>query len=216
MSANSQIPNHIAINICSDVGSLDVITKKIHELIKEQVKKDIPILTCNLSYTNDYVREFEDFFNKLANDEFVHKHKIKIVVIGQWYDTGLVESIKNLIDVTSEYDTFFVAFGINYSGQEEIVRALRIIAKKFSEQRITLQDINSSLIKDSLASSYFVPPELIIETDKQYSGVVLWDAPGAIIYHDPRWLDSLSDAISFRKKVLSGQKNPLSILQKKK
>jgi len=144
-----------------------------------------------------------DFFNGLCNNDLIHKNQIKISVLGKWYDLPgkFVDSIKNIIEKTKEYDSYFVNFCINYDGQEEIVDAVRLIARRLKADKLDPSMINKELIKENIYSSYFVPPDLIIiNGSKRTSDLLLWDSPNAKVYFTNNlWPDfdkvDLKDAI---------------------
>lgn len=150
------------------------------------------------SEKNEYTQLTEsltEFFNKLANEEVIHTKKIKISVLGKWYSLPgmVVESIKSAIDKTKDYDSFFLNFCVNYDGQEEIIDAFKLITRGVEggniNEYLVSKNINESLIiknliKENVYSSYFIPPDIIIETgtDHKYSGVLLWDSVNAKIF----------------------------------
>lgn len=147
---------------------------------------------------NEYTQLTEsltEFFNKLANEEIIHNKKVKISVLGKWYGLPgmVVESIKSAIDKTKDYDSFFLNFCVNYDGQEEIIDAFKLITRGVEggniNEYLVSKNINESLIsknliKENVYSSYFIPPDIIIETgtDHKYSGVLLWDSVNAKIF----------------------------------
>ncbi|MFH1439474.1 MAG: undecaprenyl diphosphate synthase family protein [Candidatus Woesearchaeota archaeon] len=178
----------------------------ILSLISMMVEKNIPILTIYVlpqkvigvsgkyelgeKYQQDYetVNYLSNFFRKLVIDEIISKNKIKISVLGKWYGLPgmIVESIKSIIDKTKDYDHFFLNFCVNYNGQEEIIDAFNLIQKEIHDGNIDseLQPLNKNLIKENTYSSYFIPPDLIIETgiDHKFSGLLLWDSVNARIF----------------------------------
>ncbi|MBI4453700.1 undecaprenyl diphosphate synthase family protein [Candidatus Woesearchaeota archaeon] len=138
---------------------------------------------------NEYTQLTEsltEFFNKLANEEIIHNKKVKISVLGKWYGLPgmVVESIKSVIDKTKDYDSFFLNFCVNYDGQEEIIDAFKLIIRSVEGENINEYLVNKNLIKENVYSSYFIPPDIIIETgiDHKYSGVLLWDSVNAKIF----------------------------------
>ena len=190
----------------------------IKELITAQVKYDIPITTFYLLSTDikeleqfsaviDYYKEF---FEKIADDEEIQKNKIKITVLGKWYDLPgrIVEPIKKMIENTKDYDSFFINFCMNYDGQEEIVDACKLIARMVKNEKINIDSINKNTIKDNVYSSYFMPPELIIKNGirKVTSGLLLWDSPFTTIYFSEKlWPDFKKE--DFEKGIRYFQKN---------
>jgi undecaprenyl diphosphate synthase len=183
----------------------------IKSIIKFAIDSNIPIITFDLKSecaenSPEYAAHVESlnlFFKSLMGDELIHKNKVKISVIGKWYSLPgmLVETIKSMIDRTKEYDHFFLNFCVRYSGQEEIIDAFRLVYREMNEATNELiqgkkewsekdeEENNKKLftienIKENAYSSYFVPPDIILETgkDHRYSGLLLWDAVHAKIF----------------------------------
>ena len=158
----------------------------IVEIINIQVKKDIPILTINLLSKQRILENVEvlsEFLKKLMESELINKNKIKVNVLGKWYNLPVeaVNPIKNIINETKDYDHYFLNFCINYDGQEEIVNSCKLLARKIKEDKIDIEDITKDEIKDNLYSSYFLPPNLIIDNSEKFSGLLLWDSKDAIL-----------------------------------
>lgn len=180
--------------------------------IASAVKLHIPIVTFyllstksnELEHFSTVIDSLTEFSNDLANKELVHKNKIKVSVLGKWYSLPgkFVDSIKNLIEKTKEYDSYFVNFCINYEGQEEIVDAVKLISRQIKADKLDAEMINKDLIKENIYSSYFLPPDLIIiNGSKRTSDLLLWDSPNAKVYFTNKlWPDfdrtELMDAIS--------------------
>jgi len=179
--------------------------------IASSVKLNIPITTFyllsikgkELEHFSTVMDSLTEFFNDLASKELIHKNQIKISVLGKWYDLPgkFVDSIKNIIEKTKEYDSYFVNFCINYDGQEEIVDAVRLISRQIKADKLDAELINKELIKENTYSSYFLPPGLIIiNGSKRTSDLLLWDSPNAKVYFTNKlWPDfdrmELMDAI---------------------
>ncbi|MBI2652755.1 undecaprenyl diphosphate synthase family protein [Candidatus Woesearchaeota archaeon] len=157
-------------------------------LLELQVHLNIPISTIHLlsenfeKSTDDYLifcDFIKEFFNELVNNSIIVGQKIKISVFGKWYNLPgkTVESLKNLIASTKEYDNFFVNFCINYDGQEEIVDACKLIAKQVELGKIDPEMITKGSIKENMYSSYFLPPDIIlIYGERKLTGLLLWDS----------------------------------------
>lgn len=168
-------------------------SEKIKELIDLQLKKDIPILTIQLSAKNDdEIGGLKKLFRDLSDDEKIHDKKVRISILGDWYSSEpeFVESIKSLIDKTKDYDQYFLNFCVKYNGQEEILTAVKLLLKKAFSSKTNLDKITLEELKENLPSSNFISPEIIIVNGNEYTGLLLWDSPGALIYFtDKYWLD---------------------------
>lgn len=169
--------------------------KKIKEFVAKQVELKIPIMTFDLvsakaasneQYFSRLMDGLVEFFRELKDLPIIDKEKIKISVLGKWYylPGRVIDSIKDIIEYTKDYDGFFLNFCINYDGQEEIVDACRIIARKIKAGKLDPDAIDKEVIKDNIYSSYFLPPDLIIATGKKKSlkSFLLWDSPYAQIH----------------------------------
>lgn len=107
--------------------------KKVKEIIRYQLCFDIPIITlyminANVKDASDFTETMDalaEFFKELLQNKDIFKNKIKVSILGKWYDlpSRVVEPIKRVIDETKDYDSFFLNLCINYDGQEEIVDA---------------------------------------------------------------------------------------------
>jgi undecaprenyl diphosphate synthase len=159
--------------------------ENIKEIIKIQVEKEIPILTIDLlakETKEDMSDIVSEFLESLAKEETIIKNKVRVTVLGKWYNLAkLVEPIKKITEDTKIYDSFFLNFCINYDGQEEIMDSLRVMAKKIEMEKLKSEDITKEEIKDNLYSSYFVPVDLIIQNRRDFRGVLLWDSVNAKI-----------------------------------
>ena len=174
--------NNIGINEgCGRYFSL------LNRLLKQQVKLNIPIFTVFLpadaEQSPDGYFVFSDclasFFCELSNAAIIPEHKIKISVFGKWYNlTGkAVEALKEAIEKTKDYDSFFLNFCINYDGQEEIVDACRLITKQAELGKIDPEMITKETIKENIYSSYFLAPDIIlVYGERKLTGLLLWDS----------------------------------------
>jgi undecaprenyl diphosphate synthase len=218
-----RVPIHIAINTERVKAWADEEKKEFSQAVKQhielldelvdlQLKYENRILTVNLTEHEGMVDDLREFFNHLINDERIHKNQVRVFIIGRWYeiDSELADTLKLLMEKTKEYDKFFLNFCINYDGQEELLGSIRLIVRKILADKLKEEDLTSQVIKENLYTSYFPPPELIIEPGLKYSGILLWDSKGALIYftREPWMLFSKKEydkAISFYNKEADKQ-----------
>ena len=199
MMISRKTPKHIAITTgghdqyCKEHNipaeeKYALMFRKIAETIDLQVKYDIPLIT--IYALSSKVRESDDFstimdavgdfFTRLKAKDAIFRNKIKISVLGKWYDLPgrVVEPIKKIIDGTRDYDSFFFNICLNYDGKEEIVDACRLLGRKIAAGKLDPEAIGKDSIKDNIYSSYFLPPDIIIKTgkDRALHGFLLWDS----------------------------------------
>lgn len=220
--SRKNLPKHVAISVsriyefCQENNRVfkDVFPKsleKIKYFIEAQIALEIPVFTFHV--LSGRVKEFdnfsvimdclEDFFNSLLKYDVLFENKVKISVLGKWYNlpSRVVEPIKKMVEETKDYDSFFVNLCINYDGQEEIIDSCRIIGRKIELGKIDPDSIKKRDIKDNLYSSYFLPPDLIIITagKRSLDGFLLWDSVNSFIYFSERpWPEfSLGNFVKF-------------------
>lgn len=190
-----KVPIHIAINtegikLWAENEKKEfsqAVSKHIElldELVDLQLKYENRVLSINLSEHEGMLEDLKAFFKHLINDERIHKNQVRVFIIGHWYelDSELVDIFKQLMEKTKDYDKFFLNFCINYDGQEEVLGAIRLIVRKILAEKLKEEDLTNAIIKENLYTSYFPPPELIIDPGLKYSGMLLWDSKGALIY----------------------------------
>ncbi|MFQ5474331.1 MAG: polyprenyl diphosphate synthase [Candidatus Nanoarchaeia archaeon] len=186
---------------------------KVHKILECQVKYDIPIMTVYLltssvlqmDHFSEMMSRLSLFFSDLAGSEFLQKNKIKVSILGKWYDLpgNIIDPIKKVLDGTKDFDNFFLNLCINYDGQEEIVDACRLIVRRILAERANVDSIDKQMIKENIYSSYFLPPDLIIRLGRRnLNSFLLWDTTQSIIYFsDTYWQDfsekDLLQAIKF-------------------
>ncbi|MBW2992830.1 di-trans,poly-cis-decaprenylcistransferase [Candidatus Woesearchaeota archaeon] len=213
----AKIPKHIAVNIggitkwaekqnCSLSDAFRRSFSVIEDIIKLQVRLGIPILTVYvLPETSKKSQQFSNlldgfvqFLDKVSFGEIINKNKVKVTVLGKWYDLPgrVVEHIKSVIEETKDYDSFFVNFCVNYDGREEIVDACKLIARQVSAKKISPERVDKVMIKENLYSSYFIPPDIIIKNGAriEQGTLLLWDSPHAHLYFSEKLFPDISRA----------------------
>ena len=173
----------------------------LNRLIEFQVLTKIPIFTIYIineaeNNAQDYLNFCEQvagFCDRLSQKKFIEEQKVKIAILGKWYNLPgkTVESIKNLMEATKDYDGFFVNLCINYDGQEEIVDACKLIAKQIQLGKIDAEMITKENIKENIYSSYFLPPDLLfVYGQRKLTGLLLWDsAKSSVAFADKSFLE---------------------------
>jgi len=175
---------------------------KIKNMLALQVKENIPIVTLYVlpseikeeSARESMIDAFVEFLDSFKINPLLFENKVKVSIIGKWYDlpSRAIDQLKDIIEETKDYDSFFLNLCVNYDGREEIVDACRLIARKIAAGRIDPEAIDASDIKDNIYSSYFLPPDLVIKTGKsrRLKGFLLWDTTHSHIYFaDKGWLE---------------------------
>jgi undecaprenyl diphosphate synthase len=211
----AKIPKHIALNMDGvkiwaekqNIALPDAFRRSfgiVEDIIRLQVKLGIPILTVYVlpetsrknQQFSDLLDGFVQFLDRVSFGEMISKNKIKVTVLGKWYDLPgrVVEHIKGVIEESKDYDSFFLNFCVNYDGREEIVDACRIIAKQVHSKKLNPETITKEMIKENLYSSYFIPPNIIINSRERtgQGSLLLWDSPFAYTYFSEKLFPEMS------------------------
>ena len=205
-------PKHVAISMGGQaayakthhLGTEELYKRmfsKISWLVDMQISMNIPIITAyvltskvkNSEHFPAIIDKLIEFFESLRNNSKVYENKVKISILGKWYDLPgrAIDSIKAIIDETKDYDSFFLNLCINYDGREEIVDACRILGRRIQAGKLDAEAIDKEAIKDNIYSSYFLPPDMLIKTgtEKKLGGFLLWDTTESHIYFSGKpWL----------------------------
>lgn len=225
------MPEHIAIimdgnrRFAESIGltSIDGHEKgrdKLEELLTWCLELDIKIITVfafsmeNLNRDTDEVKNllklFEKNFYLLGDDKRVHKHKIKVSVLGELelLPKNIQKAINYAIEKTKDYDKYFLNLAIAYGGRQEITQAIKNIAKDAKDGEITPEDINEDLVSSYLYTSEFPDPDLVLRTsgEERVSNFLLWQlAYSELYFADVYWpgfskLDFLKAIYSFQQR----------------
>jgi len=197
-------PLHIAIDGHDITGwaeknnkeEKDAIAKNIEQIkkfIKYQTKNGLPILTLSVSAeTDDEIKALMIMFQDLLVNKELEEKKVRIFIIGNWFDLddSLTDCFKKIMNQTKDYDNLFLNICVKYDGQEEVLGVIKLLAKKAQLGKLNLEELNKNMVKENLYTSYFTPPEIILEPSKTYSGLLLWDSKDSKIYQTRKcWLD---------------------------
>ncbi|MBI2549030.1 di-trans,poly-cis-decaprenylcistransferase [Candidatus Woesearchaeota archaeon] len=204
-------PLHVAVTIRGNLAwakkkNNDLATaftksfQLLHEWIDEQVQQQVPMMTYlllseemhNAAVFPVFLEHLSVFLTMLQGDESIDRNHIRITFLGKWYDLPgrVVDTMKALGEKTKDYDHYFLNFCMNYDGQQEIVDAFKLLARKIKENKLEPESITPALVKENLYTSFFIPPDLqlITGTTRTLSGLLLWDSMSSrIVFSDKPW-----------------------------
>lgn len=177
-------------------------TEKVLEWAQELGIKYITLYsfsTENFSRDSLEVQElfalFKDRFERVLDDERVHRHQIRVQMVGDpsLLPPDLIEVIRRAEESTKHYANFYLNVALAYGGRNEIIRAARKILEGVAEGKHTIDDISSDLVDRYLHSGRGIPPvDLVIRTGNEYrtSNFLPWLGTGhecAVYFSAPFW-----------------------------
>jgi len=130
--------------------------------------------------------------NKAAKDSRIHKNKVKVRVIGhiESLPKDLRDSAQVLLKKTKNYDKYSINIALAYGGREEIVRAIRNIAKDVKGGSLKIKDITEPTVSKYLYTNELPDPDLILRTsgEERISNFLLWQlAYSELYFSDVFW-----------------------------
>ena len=204
------IPNHVAVipdgnrrwakkkALASFVGH-EKGGDASEEIIKKSLEMHIPYLTIwgssldnvlkrSKNEVNYLFKIFQTEFEKIAEDENIHKKKVRIEVIGEWkkyFPDSLKKAIENAIEKTKKYDKYFLTFLMAYNGTDEMLDCI----KKLKEKR---EAVTKKTIKENLWTKDLPPVDLIIRTGTEddphnSAGFMMWDTAYSQYYFTKKY-----------------------------
>jgi undecaprenyl diphosphate synthase len=152
-----------------------------------------------------FLRNFEQ---ELGND----RDKIRIKVIGnrKGLSAELIEEIERVEKATEKNSEIIVNIAINYGSRDELTEGIRHLADRVSKGEISANDIDETVISESLFTKNTPDPDLLIRTsgELRISNFLLWQIAYTEFYFadvlwpdfDKRELEKAVDAFRNRKR----------------
>ena len=168
----------------------------LEELLDWCLELDIRILTVyalsteNLARPKEEVEALMDLFDRalrqIAVDERVHRNGIRVRVLG---NRGLLpprvqEAIGIAENATEGYSKYRYNVALGYGGRDEIVEAIRALAREVKEGRLRPEEIDSGAVSRHLYTKDLPDPDLIFRTsgEERISNFLLWQSAYAELY----------------------------------
>lgn len=129
---------------------------------------------------------FVEKFKEIAKDARVHKHKIRVRVIGDLnrMPKRVVNAIREAENATRDYDGYFLTLAVGYGGRAELVNAVRRICERVERGELKPSGIDERLVSGHLYTAGLPDPDLIIRTsgEERLSGFLLWQSAYSELY----------------------------------
>lgn len=129
---------------------------------------------------------FADDLRRLAEDDRIHDHEVKVKVIGETdvLPDDVVEAAAEVEEATRGYEEHYFNVAIGYGGREEIVEAVRQIARDVKDGEVDPHMVEKDLISSYLYTADSPDPDLILRTsgEERISNFLLWQLAYAELY----------------------------------
>lgn len=122
------------------------------------------------------------------------KNNMCVRIIGEKtrLDDDIRKRMEQLEEATKQNTGLHFQIAINYGGRDEIVRAVRGLAKRVAEGSLTADAITEDLLGDALDTHGLPEPDLLIRTcnEQRISNFLLWQLAYTELYFTPvAWPD---------------------------
>ena len=169
---------------------------KLEELLDWCMELGVKVLTVYAFSTENMNRDadeveslmklFEESFLKLADDQRIHKNRIKVTVLGQreLLPENVIKAIEVAESRTKDYDNYFYNIALAYGSRQEMISAIKRIACKVKDGELVVDDIDEKTVSSFLYTADFKDPDLVLRTsgEERVSNFLLWQLAYSELY----------------------------------
>jgi tritrans,polycis-undecaprenyl-diphosphate synthase [geranylgeranyl-diphosphate specific] len=168
----------------------------LEELLNWCLELEIRILTVYALSTENLLRPaeeldglmelFDQALRDIATDERVHRNRIRVRVIGnrELLPPKLREAIDLAEGATKDYQQYRYNVALGYGGRDEIVDAIRQLAREVRAGSLAPEAIDSEMVARHLYTADLPDPDLILRTsgEERISNFLLWQSAYSELY----------------------------------
>ena len=174
----------------------------LKQILKVAIDLELPALTVYAFSTENWkrphkevnflMRLFVDYLSKEIDE--MDEDNVKLRFLGRMDELSpsLKELAKTAVDRMKDNTGLLFNVAMNYGGQDEIVRAVREIARKTAAGEISPEKIDENLFASFLDTEGLPPVDFVIRTsgDMRLSNFLLWQTAYAELWFtDTNWPD---------------------------
>lgn len=176
--------------------------KKIHELLDWCLDLNIKYVTVYAFSSENFSRD-EDEVNflmemaegslrEIVEDPRIITNRVRVRVLGDRSKLPdyVCEAIDYADEKTKDYDDFMFSICLAYGGRQEIVNAVKEIARKVQDGDVLPDEITEDMLSKHLYTSDMPDPDLILRTsgEVRISNFLLWQlAYSELYFTDVYW-----------------------------
>lgn len=176
--------------------------KTVETICEEAYNMGIQYLTVYAFSTENWNRPKDevDALMKLLRNymknclKTAEKNHMCVRVLGEksGLDRDIQDRIRELEEATKDNDGLHFQIAINYGGRDELVRAMKKIAKEVAEGKLSADEITEKIVDKHLDTAGIPEPDLLIRTcnELRISNFLLWQLAYTEFYFTPvAWPD---------------------------
>lgn len=131
---------------------------------------------------------------RLLGDPRIHRRRMRVTGMGRLdlLPARINSALGSLDEQTRGYDRRFLNIALAYGGQDELVDAVKKIARAAAEGALDASSVDKSVIESNLYTSHLPQPspDLVLRTsgERRLSGFLLWQsAYSELVFMDILW-----------------------------
>ncbi len=176
--------------------------EKVEDVLEWCLELGIKILTVYAFSTENFKRSkkeldilfrlFRQAMEDTCHDERIHKNGVRVNVMGklELLPKDVRDAAEKLMEKTKNYRNYVLNIALAYGGRQEIVDAIREIARKVREGKIDPEDVDERTVSSHLYTKDVPDPDLILRTsgEERISNFLLWQlAYSELYFADVYW-----------------------------
>jgi undecaprenyl diphosphate synthase len=183
--------------------------KNVREIVTHCARLHLEALTLFCFSTENWKRPRDeiDFLMELyvryliAERETIMGNNVRFRHVGrrEGLPAGVLEEMDRTIEMSGGNTGLTLCLALNYGSRDEIVDAVRVIAKDVRNGTIEPVDIDESIIDGSLYTAGLPDPDLLIRTanERRISNFLLWQISYAELFVSEKlWPDFTTDDLN--------------------
>ncbi len=187
----------------------------VHIIAEDAARLGVKFLTLYTFSTENWNRPAEEvaalmglLLDSIEENTFM-KNNIRFRIIGDIdkLPVKVVDRLNHCIERTSTNTGMSLVLALSYSSKWEITDTVKQISKDVQEGKLSINDINDTVISSRLTTNFMPDPDLLIRTggELRLSNYLLWQCAYSELYFcDTFWPDFKSE--EFYKAICDYQK----------
>lgn len=137
----------------------------------------------------ELLRIYEEYFAKLIKSSDIHDNQVRINFIGKWeqqFPDSLKKIMREGLEVTKNYSKHILNFFVAYSGDDEMLEAI----KNISKDRLSSESITKETVKKYLMTKDLPLVDYLIRTGGEphlSAGFMMWDIANAQLFFSEKF-----------------------------
>lgn len=176
--------------------------KALKEIVKKSSTLNIRHLTVYAFSTENWKRSREEvggifrILIQYVDKELaeLHRNNVRVSILGDYrkLPQDAVKKLEEALERTRHNTGLNFHIALNYGGRDEILRAVKTLAKEVAEGKINPDTINNEVFSSFLYTKDIPNPDLVVRTggEKRLSNFLLWQsAYSEFVFFDVHWPD---------------------------